>query len=90
MTGLWQAFERLLCTDPRDVGCEQAITVLHVYVELLASGADPAEQFPGVVAHLAGCDSCAELARGILGAVQAQDPALHLVPRVSSYPTCGS
>ena len=39
MTG-WAALERFLPTDPRDVGCEQAMHVLHVYVELILDNAN--------------------------------------------------
>jgi hypothetical protein len=39
----WPALDRFLATDPRDVGCEQALEVLHVYVDfqglLAAAGA---------------------------------------------------
>ena len=38
MTG-WAELERFLQTDPRDVGCEQALHVLHVYVELVLDDA---------------------------------------------------
>ena len=38
----WTALERFLDTDPADVGCERAMDILHVYVDLLAAGADPA------------------------------------------------
>jgi hypothetical protein len=34
MTG-WQALERFLRTDPRGVGCEQAMDALDAYVELI-------------------------------------------------------
>jgi hypothetical protein len=34
MTG-WDELDRFLRTDPRDVGCDQALRVLHVYVELV-------------------------------------------------------
>ena len=33
----WAALDRFLRTDPRDVGCDQAIQMLHVYAELLAA-----------------------------------------------------
>ena len=33
----WAALERFLRTDPADVGCEQAMEVLHVYVDLVAA-----------------------------------------------------
>ncbi|UQX87068.1 hypothetical protein M6D93_12205 [Jatrophihabitans telluris] len=29
------AFTAFLRTDPRDVGCDQALTVLHLYVDLI-------------------------------------------------------
>lgn len=69
MTGS-DALDRFLDTDPRDVGCEQALTLLHIYVELVV--ADPvaaAEQYPGVAAHLGACGPCAEDFEGLLAAV---------------------
>ena len=47
--------DRFLSTDPRDVGCEQAMQILHVYVELVhdRTGHDAAQRYPGVAAHLA-------------------------------------
>ncbi|HEU4792783.1 MAG TPA: hypothetical protein VFS96_03910 [Nitrolancea sp.] len=76
MTGWWKWVERFLAADSRDVGCDEALAVLHVYVELLAAGVDAAEHHPGMAAHLAACESCAEDARGLLAAVQDDD--LHL------------
>jgi hypothetical protein len=35
--------DRFLQTDPRDVGCAQAMEMLHIYAELTAAG-EPAEQ----------------------------------------------
>jgi len=67
MTGWWEGFDRFLATDPRDVGCDGAMAVLHVYVELLAAGVDAAEHYPGLASHLAACGSCAADARGLLG-----------------------
>ena len=34
-------------TDPRDVGCEQAMEMLHVYVELVAAGGSGGAAVPG-------------------------------------------
>ncbi len=65
----WTALERFLDTDPSDVGCERAMAILHVYVDLLAAGADPAARYPGVAAHLAACGPCCEDFRGLLAAV---------------------
>ena len=61
--------ERLLRTDPRDVGCEEAMAVLHVYVDLVAAGQDAAGRYPGVAAHLAACGPCGEDFAGLLAAV---------------------
>jgi hypothetical protein len=68
----WAALERFLDTDPADVGCEQAMSVLHVYVDLLATGGDPAGRYPGVAVHLAACGPCGEDFRGLLVAVTGQ------------------
>ena len=32
----WSALDRFLQTDPRDVGCAEAMDLLHVYAELTA------------------------------------------------------
>lgn len=61
--------DRFLRTDPSDVGCEEAMAVLHIYVELAASGEDPAVRYPGVAAHLAACGPCGEDFTGLLRAV---------------------
>ena len=73
MTG-WGELDRFLQTDPRDVGCDQALRILHVYVELVlddASGAEAARRYPGVAAHLLSCGPCAEDYQGLLLAAQA-------------------
>jgi hypothetical protein len=49
----WTALDRFLHTDPHDVGCEQAVELPHVYVDLLAADIAAAERYPGVAAHLA-------------------------------------
>jgi hypothetical protein len=61
--------DRFLATDPADVGCEEAMSVLHVYVDLLAAGQDAAGAYPGVAAHLAVCGPCGEDFEGLLAAV---------------------
>jgi hypothetical protein len=70
MTGPGERLERFLATDPGDVGCDEAMAVMHLYAELLAAGVDAAEQYPGVAAHLAACGACAEDVDGLLAAVQ--------------------
>jgi hypothetical protein len=61
--------ERFLRTDPRDVGCGEAMAVLHIYVDLLAVGDDAAVRYPGIAAHLAACGPCGEDFTGLLLAV---------------------
>ena len=64
-----ERLERFLRTDPRDVGCNEAMAVLHIYADLAATGENPAERYPGVAAHLAACGPCAEDLTGLLAAV---------------------
>ena len=61
--------ERFLRTDPRDVGCDEAMAVLHIYVDLIVTGEDAAGRYPGVAVHLAACGPCAEDFTGLLAAV---------------------
>jgi hypothetical protein len=58
-----------LHTDPNDVGCEKAMELPHVYVDLVASDIAAAERYPGVAAHLATCGPCSEDFAGLLAAV---------------------
>jgi hypothetical protein len=47
-----------LRTDPRDVGCDQALDIVQVYVEVVLddeSGTEAARRYPGVAAHLRTC-----------------------------------
>jgi hypothetical protein len=67
----WPALERFLNTDPRDVGCGEAMAVLHVYAEIVAAGEDPDLLYPGVTAHLRACGPCAEDLHGLLEAIRA-------------------
>lgn len=66
----WPELERFLATDPRDVGCEQAMGILHVYVDLVLSGVDAERAHPGVAAHLRACGPCAEDFDGLLAAAR--------------------
>jgi hypothetical protein len=73
MTG-WDELDQFLRTDPRDVGCDQAVRLLHVYVELVLddeSGAEAARRYPDVAAHLLSCGPCAEDYQGLLQAARA-------------------
>jgi hypothetical protein len=64
-----EVLERFLRTDPSDVGCDDALAVLHVYVDLVAAGQDAAERYPGVAVHLAACGPCGDDFAGLLAAV---------------------
>lgn len=73
----WSALDRFLATDPRDVGCEQAIELLHVYAELIvddATGEEASRRYPGVAAHLAACGPCAQDLQGLLAAIESRLP----------------
>lgn len=67
----WAELERFLRTDPRDVGCDEAIRLLHVYVDcVLDEGSEEAaRRFPGVAEHLRACGPCGEDFDGLLNAV---------------------
>ncbi len=71
MTG-WDELDRFLRTDPRDVGCDEALRLLHVYVDLIvdAGGDEAARRFPGIAAHLIACGPCEEDLEGLLFAAQ--------------------
>jgi hypothetical protein len=69
MTGWPAALDRFLQTDPRDVGCGEAMDLLHVYVELVAADAAAAQRYPGIAAHLRACGPCGEDFDGLLAAV---------------------
>jgi hypothetical protein len=66
------ALDRFLRTDPRDVGCDQAMEMLHVYAELVASGEPAQQRYPGIAAHLEACGPCGEDFRGLLAAIRGE------------------
>ena len=68
----WSALDRFLRTDPRDVGCAQAMEMLHIYAELTADGAPAEERYPEVAAHLRACGPCGEDFEGLLAAVRGE------------------
>jgi hypothetical protein len=65
----WPALDRFLRTDPRDVGCAEAMQMLHVYAELVASGPPAEQRYPGIATHLRACGPCGEDFEGLLAAV---------------------
>jgi hypothetical protein len=62
--------ENFLSTDPKDVGCAQAMEVLHVYADMVAADAAARERFPEVAAHLRACGPCAEDLDALVEAVR--------------------
>ena len=66
----WSALDRFLGTDPRDVGCEQAMEMLHIYAELVAAGAAAKQRYPGIAAHLRSCGRCEEDFEGLLATIR--------------------
>ncbi|MGA8017145.1 MAG: hypothetical protein WCB85_14650 [Candidatus Dormiibacterota bacterium] len=61
--------EQFLRTDPQDVGCDEALRLLHVYADLVlddSSGGEAARRYPGVAAHLLACGPCGEDFDGLL------------------------
>ena len=64
-----ERLDRFLRTDPRDAGCDEAMAVLHIYVDLTVTDGDAAERYPGAAAHLLACGPCAEDFAGLLAAV---------------------
>jgi hypothetical protein len=64
--------DRFLQTDPRDVGCAQAMEMLHVYAELTAGGESAEQRYPGIAAHLRACGPCGEDFAGLLAALHDQ------------------
>ena len=69
----WPALDDFLRTDPQDVGCDRAMEMLHVYVELVAAGEPAQQRYPGLAAHLSACGPCGEDFEGLLTAVRGQD-----------------
>ena len=70
----WQALDRFLQTDPRDVGCDKAMAMLHVYADLVTEGAPAEEHYPGIAAHLRACGPCGEDFEALLAAVRDTAP----------------
>lgn len=51
-----KALDQFLLNDSADVGCDRAMELLHLYVELVANDdADQRAPYAGVEVHLAAC-----------------------------------
>lgn len=70
-----EMLEQFLQTDPRDLGCSEAIAMLHVYVDLIAAGLNAGDRYAGVAAHLTACGPCGDDFAGLLAAVTGEQPA---------------
>jgi len=66
-----EALDHFLQTDPEDVGCEDAMQILHVYAELVAADPSTPKRYPGIAAHLRACGPCDEDFAGLLAALTA-------------------
>ena len=70
MSELSRRLENFLDVDPRDVGCEEAMKVLHVYADLVSAAVDAEARYPGLAIHLRSCGPCGEDFEGLLAALQ--------------------
>ena len=68
----WSELDRFLRTDPRDVGCAEAMEMLHIYAELTAAGADAEQRYPGIAAHLRACGPCGKDFEGLLAVLRGE------------------
>ena len=70
----WSILDRLIHTDPRDVGCGETAETLHIFAELATVGpAEAARRFRGVQVHLHACGPCALDLHGLLAVLSAVD-----------------
>jgi hypothetical protein len=67
------SLDKLLATDPADVGCDRTFELLDVYVEVELAGRDPRSRLPGLAAHLRSCEACQADHQGLLAAVTGLD-----------------
>ena len=66
----WRALDQFLRTDPRDVGCEQAMELLDIYAEAVsAHDTGATERRYRVSQHLCACGPCGEDFTGLLAAI---------------------
>ena len=69
----WSELGEFLQADPRDVGCAQAMEMLHIYAELTAAGGPAEQRYPGIAAHLRACGPCGEDFEGLLAALRDEE-----------------
>ena len=69
----WSILDRFLRTDPQDVGCEEALDMLHVYADLAATSSEAEHRYPGIAAHFRACGPCSEDFEGLLAAIASDE-----------------
>ncbi len=74
------ALDRFLRTDPRDIDCDEAMRILHLYVDVIVADEAAAWRYPGMVAHLAACGPCSDDFHGLLAAVAGSVPGPPVPP----------
>jgi hypothetical protein len=67
------SLDKLLATNPADIGCDRAFELLDVYVEVELAGQNPQVRFPGTAAHLRDCGACRADHQGLLAAAGGLD-----------------
>lgn len=60
-----QLLARIYATREKEIGCEDAQTLLPTYVDIEIAGGNPGEPLPQVKAHLRQCSDCAEEYEGL-------------------------
>ncbi len=68
----WRELDDFLRTDPDDVGCAEAMAMLHIYAGLVAAGELAEQRYPGIAAHLHACGPCGEDFEALLAAVHSE------------------
>jgi hypothetical protein len=59
--------DTFLRTDPADVGCGEAMDLLHAYADLYVTDREAAaRRYPGILVHLRGCGPCSTDFEGLL------------------------
>lgn len=62
--------QQLLRSEDGDPGCDAAIEILDVYIDLELAGEDPAATYPGTAIHLQACPACLTDHDGLLDAAR--------------------
>ncbi|MEV4350014.1 hypothetical protein AB0J83_36610 [Actinoplanes sp. NPDC049596] len=71
----WPVLDRMLRSDPADVGCAEAMAGMDVFAESVAGSPSAAtRRDPGVSAHLTACAACARDLDGLLALIRAVPP----------------